>query len=89
LGYFQKLVIFFLCTKFRHTYKKRTKDSAIAFASGAFPDQPVFIPDPLDEDKVLRVSLRLKGNLHGTGFLCRTTPGLPDGFFSKQKYQFG
>lgn len=40
--------------QFRHTYKKRTGDSAIAFASGAFPDESVYIPTPLDEDKILR-----------------------------------
>ena len=43
------------CLQFRHTIKKRTKDSAIEYAKGAFPGEEFNIPEALEKDKVLRV----------------------------------
>ena len=42
--------------QFRHTIKKRTEDSSVEYAKGAFPVEDVHIPEAFPEDKILRVS---------------------------------
>ena len=47
--------------QFRTTNRERTIDSGKAFGEGAFPDEAINIPPPLDEDKLLKV--RQYGNI--------------------------
>ena len=42
-------------SQFRTTNKERTIESGKAFAEGAFPEEVVNIPPPLEEDKLLKV----------------------------------
>ena len=39
----------------RHTDYQRTERSAEAFVAGVFPGEDVFIPEPLEDDPLLRV----------------------------------
>ena len=45
--------------QFRHTIKKRAEDSAKAYAETAFPGEKVSMPDPLEDDPLLRVITKI------------------------------